>query len=75
MGNQYVIRDIPTSDKGILERDDEVIHQRFKLVNHKFGDNFINDIAKANRSKVRDLIREGYFGYESDIRVIFRRKP
>ena len=70
MGNQNIIRYVPVSNKSILERVDEVVHKWFKPINHEFGNHFINNIAKANRSKMGNLINKGNFRYKGGVSVI-----
>ena len=41
MGNQNIVRDVPTSNKSILERGDEDVHKRLKPINHELGNHFI----------------------------------
>ena len=70
MDNQNIIRDVPASHKSILEKGDEDVHKRLKPINHELGNHFVNNIAKANRSKLGNLIRKGNFWNKSDVDVI-----
>ena len=52
----------------------ETVHKVFEPTNHNFGDDLINDITKANRPKMRNLIREKNFGDEGYESMIERFK-
>lgn len=76
MGNEDIIYNSSTLNKRILKRINKVVHKGFKSVNQQFRYDFVNDIAKANRSKVRNLLRRIDLGNEGNERMVkgFKKK-
>lgn len=77
MGNKDVISNVPSFNEGILIRSNETIHKGFEPINHDFGDDLVNNITKANKPKIRNLIRKrnlGNEGYEGLIKR-FKERP
>ena len=70
MSYQNVVRDILSLNKGILIRGNEVIHKGLKSINKDFLNDLVYHITKINRPKVCNIIREGSFGYNSDVSMI-----
>ena len=69
MGNEDIIYNSSTLNKRILKRSIKVVHKGFKSVNQQFRDDFVNDIAKANRSKMRNFLRRIDLGNEGNKRM------
>lgn len=61
MGNKDVIQNVPSFDKGILARSDQLIHQRFKPIDKDLRNDFVKNITKTYRPKLIDIIKEGFF--------------
>lgn len=56
-----------------LQRGNKLMEKRFKA-RENFGNHLVNDITKANRSKMRGKSRIVFLGDEGDISVIERFK-
>lgn len=52
------------------EGSDESINERFKPIDHNFGDNFVNYIAETDRPKMRHIFRKINFRNESKVSLI-----
>ena len=60
MGNQNVVSNASSLDKGILIGCDQLVHERFKPIDKDLRYNLINDIAQTNRPKlIKILWNEG----------------
>ena len=55
-----------------MKWSDKGVDERFKPINHKFGNNFVNNIAKTNRPKLRYKFKKSNFRNESKISLIER---
>ena len=72
MSNDDIICNASPTNECILKGSDKSVHARFKPINHKFGNNFVNYIAKANRPKLRQNFRKINFRNESKVSLIKR---
>lgn len=73
MSKQNVVSDVSTLyERSILIRSYEHIHEGFKPSNQNFGNYFLSDIAKANRSKLSYLLWEIDFRNECKVGLVKR---